>query len=129
MALIDDLTRQITTEVHRALDQAIRQAIENYVVGDGRHEEPMTPSAATSRGVRGRGKGTSRSKSPKARQDRTRTIINAVSRLGEASIEDVAEFTGLDKRGIGSSLHYLAVAGKLKQTGAGKYRARARVSS
>jgi predicted HTH transcriptional regulator len=128
MALIDDLTRQITAEVHRALDRAIRQAIENCVVGNGHQEEPMTVSSRTSRGVRGRGKGTSRSKSPKARQDRTRTIINAVSRLGEASIEDVAEFTGLDKRGIGSSLHYLAVAGKLKQIGDGRYKARARAS-
>jgi hypothetical protein len=128
MALIDDLTRQITAEVHRALDQAIRQAVQNYVVGNARDEESTTLSTSPSRGTRARTKGTRRANSPKSRGDRTRTIIDAVSRLGEASIEDVAEFTGLDKRGVGSSLHYLAVAGKLKHAGGGKYKTRARAS-
>jgi hypothetical protein len=31
--------------------------------------------------------------------------------------------TGLDKRGVGSSLHYLAAAGKLKHAGVGRYKA------
>ena len=43
--------------------------------------------------------------------------------LADASVEDVARVTGLDKRGVGSSLYYLAAAGKLKQTGAGRYKA------
>jgi predicted transcriptional regulator len=126
MALIDDLTRQITAEVHRAIDQAIRQAIENYVVGDRRRDQPALTSQS-SRSTRGR-KGIRRTKSPQTREDRTRTIIKAVSQLGEASIDDVAEYTGLDKRGVGSSLHYLAVAGKLKHAAGGKYKTRSRAA-
>jgi predicted HTH transcriptional regulator len=122
MALIDDLTRQISTEVHRALDQVIRQAVEHYIVGNERPDDRMTLPSETSRGTKSRGKETRRSRSIKNREVRTRTIIDAVSQIGEASIEDVAELTGLDKRGVGSSLHYLAAAGKLKHAGGGKYK-------
>jgi len=114
MSLIDELTRRIASELHRTLDQAIRQAVEHYVIGNGE------PSASTRRrGRPGRRASTART----SRENRNRTIISAVTKLGEASIEDVAKATGLDKRGIGSSLHYLAAAGKLKHAGPGRYRA------
>src|SRR5437867_2510346 len=102
MALIDELTQRITAELHRTLDQAIRQAVESYVVGDGRQGRRTKPT--------------------QPREKRSRTIIDAVMKLGEASVEDVARVTGLDKRGVGSSLHYLAAAGKLKHARAGKYK-------
>src|SRR5215475_970291 len=71
-----------------------------------------------------RGRPARRARSAKAlRENRNQTIINVVAKLGEASIEDVARATGLDKRGVGSSLHYLAVAGRLRHAGTGKYRA------
>jgi DNA-binding IclR family transcriptional regulator len=113
MPLVDELTRRIATELHRTLDQAIRQAVEDYVIGNN------TPSA----GVRRRGRpGRRASASRASRENRNRTIISAVAKLGEASIEDVAKATGLDKRGVGSSLHYLAAAGRLKHAGSKKYR-------
>src|SRR5689334_24427703 len=106
MALVDDLTQRIATELHRKLDDAIREAVESYVVGDGQH-----PAVTAHNGRRGRH--ARRGKTARAsRENRSQTIINAVAKLGEASIEDVAKATGLDKRGVGSSLHYLAEAGK-----------------
>jgi len=117
MALIDDLTERIASELHRKLDEAIREAVESYVVGDDH-----TPGAIAHHGRRGRIARHGRS-AKASRENRSQTIINAVAKLGEASIEDVAKATGLDKRGVGSSLHYLAEAGKLRHAGAGKYRA------
>src|SRR5215813_7962736 len=115
MALIDELTQRIATELHRTLDEAVRQAVETYVVGE-RH----IPSAAS---VQKRGRSARRARSAKVvRENRNQTIIGVVAKLGEASIEDVAKATGLDKRGVGSSLHYLAAAGRLRHAGAGKYR-------
>ena len=117
MALIDELTQRIATELHRTLDEAVRQAVENYVVGE---QHIPTPAASMQR----RGRPARRAGSAKAlRENRNRTIINVVAKLGEASIDDVAKATGLDKRGVGSSLHYLAVAGRLRHAGTGKYRA------
>ena len=122
MALIDDLTQQITSELHRTIDECIRQAVEKYVVGDGGYRrQPASVDRLPRRMRRGRSarKGTSRA----SRESRSRTIIGAVAKLGEASVEDVARVTGLDNRGVGSSLYYLAAAGKLKKTGAGRFRA------
>ena len=117
MALIDELTQRIATELHRTLDEAVRQAVENYVIGE---QHIPTPAASVQR----RGRPARRARSAKAlRENRNRTIIDVVAKLGEASIDDVAKATGLDKRGVGSSLHYLAVAGRLRHAGAGKYRA------
>jgi hypothetical protein len=117
MALIDELTQRIATELHRKLDAAVREAVEDYVVG-----EQHTPTRVAS--VQRRGRPARRARSAKAlRENRNRTIIDVVSKLGEASIDEVAKATGLDKRGVGSSLHYLAVAGRLRHAGAGKYRA------
>jgi len=117
MALIDELTQRIATELHRTLDEAVRQAVENYVIGE---QHIPTPAASVPR----RGRPARRARSAKAlRENRNRTIIDVVAKLGEASIDDVAKATGLDKRGVGSSLHYLAVAGRLRHAGAGKYRA------
>src|SRR5262245_66311105 len=121
MALIDDLTQQITAELHRTIDECIREAVEKYVVGDGRyHRQPASVERFPRRMRRGRSgrKGTSRA----SRESRSRTIIGAVAKLGEASVEDVARVTGLDKRGVGSSLYYLAAAGTLKHMRAGRYR-------
>jgi hypothetical protein len=116
MALIDELTLRIATELHRKLDEVVREAVVSFVVGNG---HPPTVNATLKR--RGRPR---RAQSAKAsRENRSLNIINAVTRLGEASVEDVARATGLDKRGVGSSLHYLAEAGKLRHAGAGKYRA------
>ena len=114
MSLIDELTRRIATELHRTLDQVIRHAVEDYVIGNNK---PV--ASARRRGRPGRRASMART----SRENRSRTIISAVAKLGEASIEDVAKVTGLDKRGVGSSLHYLAEAGKLKHAGSGKYRA------
>jgi len=95
----------------------VGQAVENYVVGE-RHIP--TPAASAQR----RGRPGRRARSAIAlRENRNRTIIDVVAKLGEASIDDAARATGLDKRGVGSSLHYLAVAGRLRHAGAGKYRA------
>jgi hypothetical protein len=117
MALIDELTQRIATELHRKLDAAVREAVENYVVGE---QHTPTPVASVQR----RGRPARRARSAKAlRENRNRTIIDVVAKLGEASIDDVAKATGLDKRGVGSSLHYLAVAGRLRHAAAGKYRA------
>src|SRR5439155_17712237 len=114
MALIDELTQRITAELHRTLDQCIRQAVESYVVGD--HDQTKQPASVSSfPQPKRRGRPARRQKSNKtSREDRSRTIINAVAKLGEASVEEVARMTGMDKRVVGSSLHYLAVAGKLK---------------
>jgi len=115
MALIDELSLRIATELHRRLDEVVREAVENFVVGN---HENTTVNGSVHR--RGRPR---RAKSAKTtRENRSRTIIDAVARLGEASVDDVAKATRLDKRGVGSSLHYLAVAGKLRHLGAGKYR-------
>ena len=117
MALIDELTQRIATELHSKLDAAVREAVENYVVG-----EQHTPTPAAS--IQRRGRPARRAGSAKAlRENRNRTIIDVVAKLGEASIDDVAKATGLDKRGVGSSLHYLAVGGRLRHAGAGRYRA------
>src|SRR5215471_2935340 len=106
MALIDELTQRIATELHRTLDEAVRQAVENYVIGEQHIPTPAAP-------VQRRGRPARRARSAKAlRENRNRTIIDVV-----------AKATGLDKRGVGSSLHYLAVAGRLRHAGAGKYRA------
>ena len=115
MALIDELTLRIATELHRKLDEVVREAVVSYVVGNG---QPPTVNATPKR--RGRPRRAQSAKS--SRENRSLNIINAVTKLGEASVEDVARATGLDKRGVGSSLHYLAVAGKLRHLGAGKYR-------
>jgi hypothetical protein len=118
MALIDELTQRIAAELHRKLDETIREAVEDYVVGEHHTPAPVADIHRRARpGRRAKSTGTSREK-------RNQTIINAVAKLGEASIDDVARETGLDKRGVGSSLHYLAVAGKLRHARAGKYRAR-----
>ena len=122
MALIDDLTQQITAELHRTIDECIRQAVEKYVVGNGGYRRQSASVERLSRQTR-RGRSARKGTSRASRESRSRTIIGAVARLGEASIADVARVTGLDKRGVGSSLHYLAAAGKLKQTGAGRYKA------
>jgi hypothetical protein len=116
MALIDELTLRIATELHRKLDEVVREAVESYVVGN-------RPNSTVNATLKRRGR-PRRSQSAKAsRENRSETIINAVTKLGEASVEDVARATGLDKRGVGSSLHYLAEAGKLRHAGAGIYRA------
>jgi hypothetical protein len=126
MALIDELTERITAELHRTLDQCIRQAVESYVIGDGNltnHQTDIARFPGNNRRTR-RTQQARRGRADKStRERRSRTIIDAVVKLGEASIEDVARATGLDKRGVGSSLHYLAAAGKLKQVGSGKYKA------
>ena len=128
MALIDDLTRSITAELHRTLDQAIRKAVVSYVVGNGQNARSAGSSAEESYRPGRRGRPPRRKPAKTSRENRSRTIIDAVAKLGEASIEDVARVTGMDKRGVGSSLHYLAEAGKLKHLGTGKYKAgRARV--
>jgi hypothetical protein len=116
MALIDELSLRIATELHRRLDEVVREAVENFVVGN--HENTTVNGSVQRRGRPRRAKSAKTS-----RENRSRTIIDAVARLGEASVDDVARATGLDKRGVGSSLHYLAVAGKLRHAGAGKYRA------
>lgn len=117
MALIDELTQRIAAELHRQLDEAVRHAVENYVVGNASGPKVPVPGAERQRRQR-------RRVSAKAsRENRSQTIIDAVAKLGEATIEDVAKATGLDKRGVGSSLHYLAAAGRLRHAGAGKYRA------
>jgi len=111
------LTQRIATELHRKLGAAVREAVENYVVG-----EQHTPIPVAS--VQRRRRPARRARSAKAlRENRNRTIIDVIAKLSEASIDDVARATGLDKRGVGSSLHYLAVAGRLRHAGAGKYRA------
>jgi len=122
MALIDDLTQQITTELHRTIDECIREAIEKYVVGDGRYHKRLASVERFPRRMR-RGQSARKGTSRASRESRSRTILGVVAKLGEASVEDVARATGLDKRGVGSSLYYLAAAGKLKQTGAGRYKA------
>jgi predicted HTH transcriptional regulator len=123
MALIDELTQRITAELHRTLDQCIRQAVESYVVGDTDHKDRAAMVAHFSKNGR-HGRSMRRSKRGKTtHEDRSRSIIDAVAKLGEATIEDVAKLTGLDKRGVGSSLHYLAAAGKLRQVRPGKYKA------
>lgn len=116
MALIDELTQRIAAELHRQLDEVVRHAVESYVVGNGSDETGSVPKTER----RGRPRRSTSAKT--SRENRSQTIINAVAKLGEASIEDVAKATGLDKRGVGSSLHYLAAAGKLRQAGVGKYR-------
>jgi len=120
MAFIDDLTHRITTEVHETLDRAIRQAIQNYLIGEGRATRSSvaalsrTPSRRAARGTGNSAKA--------ARDGRNQIIIDAVSRLGEATIEDVSKATGLDKRGVGSSLYYLAKNGQLKRAGQDRYK-------
>src|SRR2546423_424874 len=126
MALVDELTRRITLELHRTLDQAIRHAVESYIIGDGHDRMSATSSEERfpqqKRRRRGRRAGRRMKTAKASRENRSRTIIDAVAKLGEASIEDVARMTGLDKRGVGSSLHYLAAAGKLKQAASGRYK-------
>jgi hypothetical protein len=122
MALIDELTQRISAEVYRTLDECIRHAVESYLLGDSKQrKQPAAIQRFARPGRRGQAprKGSART----SRQNRSRTIINAVSKLGEATIEDVARATGLDKRGVGSSLYYLAEAGKLRNMGAGRYKA------
>ena len=116
MALIDELTQRIAAELHRQLDEAVRHAVESYVVGNGSDQTAPVPRAER----RGRPRRSTSAKT--SRENRSRTIIDAVAKLGEATIADVARATGLDKRGVGSSLHYLAAAGKLRHAGMGKYR-------
>lgn len=117
MALIDELTRRIAAELHRNLDQAVREAVEHYVVGDREEQTPRDELAAR------RGRPRHDQSARTSRENRSQIIIDAVAKLGSATVEDVANETGLDKRGVGSSLHYLAEAGKLRHAGAGKYRA------
>ncbi|HEY2379548.1 MAG TPA: hypothetical protein VGK48_00080 [Terriglobia bacterium] len=116
MALIDELTQRIAAELHSHLDEVVRHAIESYVVGNG--SDQTVPIPRTER----RGRPRRATSAKRSRENRSRTIIDAVAKLGEATIEDVAKATGLDKRGVGSSLHYLAAAGKLRHAGVGKYR-------
>lgn len=122
MALIDELTQRITTELHRTLDECIRQAVESYVIGDS--PQKSRPAAGPRHATNGRRAGAARkANARKVPADRSRTIIEAVNKLGEASIEDVARVTGLDKRGVGSSLYYLSEAGKIRRAGSGRYKA------
>ena len=115
MALIDELSLRIATELHRKLDEAVREAVESSVVGNGTH--------AVSASAQRRGRPRQIKSAATSREKRSRIIIDAVAKLGEATVEEVARATGLDKRGVGSSLHYLAESGKLRHAGAGKYRA------
>jgi len=121
MALIDELTRRITAELHRTLDQCIRQAVESYVVGDVNREIQPTSGRSQTNGRRGRPRRRAKP-SRKSPQDRNRMIMDAVAKVGEATVADVARLTGLDKRGVGSSLYYLAAAGRIKQAKDGKYK-------
>ena len=97
MSFIDELTRRISTEVQRTLDSAIRNAIEAYIVGEG------TPGGATA--PTGKRRSTKTKKGSRtagaARAQRNKLIIDAVAKIGEATVEDVAGKTGLDKRGRG----------------------------
>jgi|SRR5579883_2455339 len=97
MAMIDEMSEGITKELERNLQQLVRSTIEKYLIGGKTN-----------------GNGT--------RESRNRIIIEAVAKHGQANVDDVARATGLDKRGVGSSLHYLAAAGKLKHAGAGRYK-------
>jgi predicted HTH transcriptional regulator len=116
MALIDELTQRISAELHRQLDETVRHAIESYVVGDGSGQTvPVRRTGGRRRQRRAKSASISR-------ENRSQTIIDAVAKLGAATIEEVARATGLDKRGVGSSLHYLAAAGRLRHAGSGKYR-------
>jgi hypothetical protein len=112
VTLIDELSQRIATELHHTLEQGIRQAIEKYFVGD----------VKAINGAGSNGHGPRRSQPAMDQETRRRAIMEAVQKFGEASVDDVARVTGLDKRGVGSSLHYLAAAGKLKHAGARKYK-------
>ena len=116
MSFIDELTRRISTEVQRTLDSAIRNAIEAFIVGEGTPGGPTAPTPkrrSTKKGSRTAGA---------ARAQRNKLIIDAVAKIGEATVEDVAGKTGLDKRGVGSSLYYLSQAGNLRRTKSGTYK-------
>jgi hypothetical protein len=63
MALIDELTQRIATELHRTLDEAVGQAVENYVVGE-RH----IPTLAAS--VQRQGRSARRARSAKALREK-----------------------------------------------------------
>ena len=119
MALIDDLTKRISSELEKSLNQAIRSVLENYFIGGRSTIAAPAQPAKTGRRRRGR-----RGRSAKsARAARNQKIIDVVAKLGEASIEQVAKETGLDKRGVGSSLYYLSQSGRLKNAGKDKYKA------
>lgn len=122
MSFIDELTRRISAELRGNLEQAIRHAIEGYFIGEGRLGRGASPRTRR-RGRPGLG-GRKKRTAQALRERRDRVIIDAVSQLGEGTIEDVARITGLDKRGVGSSLYYLSRSGRLTRTRGGKYRVR-----
>ena len=120
MSFIDELTRRVSAAVQQNLDQAIRKAIEDYVVGRDEKASRATDGSAGKRRRANSVKQGSRTTGP-AREKRNKLIVEAVSRIGEVTVEDVAAATGLDRRGVGSSLYYLSRAGNLKRTECGTY--------
>lgn len=111
MPLVDDLSRRISNEIQGTLQDAIRKVLAEYFVGQG-SASASTRKSPPRRGVSAKS----------AREARNQKILEVVSQLGEASIEKVSEQTGLDKRGVGSSLYYLSEAGRLKRTASGSYK-------
>lgn len=111
MPLVDDLSKRISSEIQGTLQDAIRKVLAEYFVGQG-------SAAAGVRKASSRGGVSAKS----AREARNLKILEVVDQLGEASIETVSEHTGLDKRGVGSSLYYLSEAGRLKRTSSGNYK-------
>jgi hypothetical protein len=72
MALIDELSLRIATELHRRLDEAVREAVESSVVGNGTH----TVSASAQR----RGRRRQIKSAATSREKRSRIIIDAVAK-------------------------------------------------
>jgi hypothetical protein len=121
MSFIDELTRRISTEVQRNLDSAIRDAIEAYIVGPDEGSRGVSAATPGKRRRRNSTRQGSRTAGD-ARAKRNKLIIDAVTKIGTATVEDVAAKTGLDKRGVGSSLYYLSQAGNLRRTKKGTYK-------
>ena len=103
--------------MQRTLDSAIRNAIEAYIVGS----DEGTPSGATAPTRKRRSTKKGSRTAGAARAQRNKLIIDAVAKIGEATVEDVPGKTGLDKRGVGSSLYYLSQAGNLRRAKSGTY--------
>jgi hypothetical protein len=123
MSLIDDLTQELLNAVTRDLRPTIERAVKHFLLGN--HDK--TPNSHRVIRKKGTKKKKVRKKGRKAsirdQENREKVILAAVQYLGSKSnIETVAKRTGFDKRGVGSSLHYLSVQRKIKKVGNGRYR-------
>ena len=129
MALVEELSDKITRMLMLVIEPAIKEAVQSCIVGQKPQTEEtisgQRPKSNRLSGVKKRTRIRKKKRSALAnfsdKDARNAGIVAVVERLGKADIDVVAKKTGLDRRGIGSSLHHLSVAGKLNKGKNGFY--------